>query len=184
MNNIIDIIFSKKGKWIIISLWIFISCILIVTSPPLDETTNDAEFLPNSADSTKVFLLSEEKFESVGTPLLIVIRNNEHELKQKEVSYILESRKQFDLEKLQPLIDEYKRINLKIDQIKVGRGSHEDYSNEKQTLFNLKERIEKEIRIFENSDFINNKSNILKLCKHCGGNGGCLHCNNTGYEDH
>ena len=77
MNNIIDIIFSKKGKWIIISLWIFISCILIVTSPPLDETTNDAEFLPNSADSTKVFLLSEEKFESVGTPLLIVIRNNE-----------------------------------------------------------------------------------------------------------
>ena len=77
MNNIIDIIFSKKGKWIIISLWIFISCILIVTSPPLDETTNDAEFLPNSADSTKVFLLSEEKFESIGTPLLIVIRNNE-----------------------------------------------------------------------------------------------------------
>ena len=107
-----------------------------------------------------------------------------NELKQKEVSYILESRKQFDLEKLQPLIDEYKRINLKIDQIKVGRGSHEDYSNEKQTLFNLKERIEKEIRIYENSDFINNKSNILKLCKHCGGNGGCLHCNNTGYEDH
>ena len=82
------------------------------------------------------------------------------------------------------MIDEYKRINLKIDQIKVGRGSHEDYSNEKQTLFNLKERIEKGIRIYENSDFINNKNNILKLCKHCGGNGGCLHCNNTGYEDH
>ena len=77
MNNIIDIIFSNKGKWIIISIWILIASILIITSPPLDETTNDAEFLPNSADSTKVFLLTEENFTSAGTPLLIVIRNNE-----------------------------------------------------------------------------------------------------------
>ena len=77
MNNIIHIAFSKWGRWAIISSWILFASILIITAPPLDETTNDAEFLPNTAESTEVFFLNEERFELVGTALFIVIRNNE-----------------------------------------------------------------------------------------------------------
>jgi len=84
------------------------------------------------------------------------------EIEQNEVSSVLESRKEFDLEKLKPLIDEHKKVNIKIDQIKVGRGSHVDYSNEKQTLFNLKDKIEEEIRIYYNSDFSNLQNKFHK----------------------
>jgi len=77
MNNIIHIAFSKWGRWAIISFWILFASILIITAPPLDETTNDAEFLPNTAESTEVFFLNEERFELVGTALFIVIRNDE-----------------------------------------------------------------------------------------------------------
>lgn len=77
MNNITNIIFSKWGRWSIISFWVLFASILIITAPPLDETTNDAEFLPNTAESTEVFFLNEENFESVGTALLIVIRNDD-----------------------------------------------------------------------------------------------------------
>ena len=76
MNNVTDKIFSKWGRWAVISFWVLFASILIITAPPLDETTNDAEFLPNTAESTEVFFLNEEKFESVGTALLIVIRND------------------------------------------------------------------------------------------------------------
>ena len=84
------------------------------------------------------------------------------EIEQNEVSSVLESRQEFDLEKLQPLINEHKKVNIKIDQIKVGRGPHADYSNEKQTLFNLQDKIEEEIRIYYNSDFDSSKLYFYK----------------------
>ena len=84
------------------------------------------------------------------------------EIEQNEVSSVLESRNEFDSEKLKPLIDEHKKGSIKIDQIKVGRGPHADYSNEKQTLFNLQDKIEEKIRIYYNSDFSNLQSKFHK----------------------
>jgi len=85
-----------------------------------------------------------------------------NETEQNEVSSVLESRNEFDSEKLKPLVDEHKKGNIIIDQIKLGRGPHADYSNEKQTLFNLQDKIEEEIKNYYNSDFSNFQSKFHK----------------------
>ena len=77
-------------------------------------------------------------------------------------SHDIDEQRQEWQEETQPLIDEHKKGSINIDQIKLARGPHADYSNEKQTLFNLQDKIEEDIRNYYNSDFSNLQSKFHK----------------------
>lgn len=77
IHAITDFSASRRGKWIIIAVWLLVTAVVVPLAPRLaDVTTNDeASFLPSGAESTKVAELVKTEFPSDGTPAIIVFRN-------------------------------------------------------------------------------------------------------------
>ena len=124
----------------------------------------------------------------------------------------LRSGTEFHIKKLQPLIENFKEIKIKLDTIREHKDSYIDYDKENLKLSNLQNKIRREIDKFLNEEETNTKSKnpkstnneedeerkfleervpkastpgfeALLLCKRCHGNG-CLQCNSTGYQNH
>ena len=75
LQQLFGFITSKYGKWITVISWLLISGLLISTAPPLKESTQATDWLPNSAESTKAFQISVENFPQDGLPVIVVFRN-------------------------------------------------------------------------------------------------------------
>lgn len=78
LGAITDFSSSKRGKWIVIAIWLVLSAVIVPLAPALDEVeSNDqASFLPNGAESTRVVELVESRFPSDGTPAILVFHSN------------------------------------------------------------------------------------------------------------
>ncbi len=72
-----DMSSSRRGKWIVLAIWLVVAVLVIPLTPTLSEVTeNDAlQFLPESAESKRAAELVREEFPSDGTPAIIVFRN-------------------------------------------------------------------------------------------------------------
>ncbi len=77
IRAITDFSTSRRGKWIILAIWLVVTAAVVPLAPQLSSvTTNDqASFLPSGAESTRVAQLVKSKFPSDGTPAIIVFRN-------------------------------------------------------------------------------------------------------------
>ena len=116
------------------------------------------------------------------------------EIEQNEVSSVLESRKEFDLEKLKPLIDEHKKGNIKRDTRFKNEEINTDFDSSELYTYKPKKLISAEWKELETTNGEsthqsvqakkeNQENNTLKNCRHCQGYG-CLRCNDTGYDGH
>ncbi len=77
LNAITDVSSSRRGKWLVLALWLIIAGLVVPLTPTLtDVTENDAlEFLPENAESKRAAELVRAEFPSDGTPAIIVFRN-------------------------------------------------------------------------------------------------------------
>lgn len=77
IQSVTDFSTSRRGKWIVLALWVLFTAAIVPLAPQLSSvTTNDeASFLPSGAESTKVAELVKAEFPSDGTPAIIVFRN-------------------------------------------------------------------------------------------------------------
>ncbi len=78
IHAITDFSTSRRGKWVVLVLWILVTGLIVPLAPKLaDVTSNDeSSFLPSGAESTKVADLVRQEFPSNGTPAIIVFRNS------------------------------------------------------------------------------------------------------------
>ncbi len=77
IHAVTDFATSRRGKWIVLALWLIVTALVVPLAPKLaDVTTNDqTSFLPSGAESTRVVDLVAKEFPSDGTPAIIVFRN-------------------------------------------------------------------------------------------------------------
>ncbi len=77
IHAITDFSASRRGKWIILALWLLITGIVVPLAPQLSSVTSNDEssFLPSGAESTRVAELVKQEFPSNGTPAILVLRD-------------------------------------------------------------------------------------------------------------
>lgn len=77
LARITDFSSSRRGKWIVILVWLIAAATVVPLAPMLaDVIENDsATFLPEGAESTEVGKLVEARFPSAGTPAILVFHN-------------------------------------------------------------------------------------------------------------
>lgn len=77
LSAITDFSSSRRGKWILILIWLVAAVAIVPLAPRLaDVIENDsATFLPDGAESTEVAALVESRFPSAGTPAILVFNN-------------------------------------------------------------------------------------------------------------
>jgi RND superfamily putative drug exporter len=74
LHRITDFSSSRRGKWIVIAIWLVLAAVVVPLAPSLSEVTNNdsSTFLPNDAETTEVDRLLEEGLPSDTTPALLV----------------------------------------------------------------------------------------------------------------
>lgn len=77
LERITDFSSSKRGKWIVLVLWLVIAGAIIPLSPTFEDvTSNDTlDFLPESAESTTAAQIARDRFPTDSTPAIIVLQN-------------------------------------------------------------------------------------------------------------
>jgi uncharacterized membrane protein YdfJ with MMPL/SSD domain len=77
LHRITDFSSSRRGKWIVIAIWLVLAAVVVPLAPSLSEVTNNdsSTFLPNDAETTEVDRLVEERFPSDTTPAILVFHN-------------------------------------------------------------------------------------------------------------
>lgn len=74
LHRVTDFSSSRRGKWIVILIWIVLAAVVVPFAPKLsDVLTNDSSsFLPKGAESTSVGDLVNARFPGSGTPAILV----------------------------------------------------------------------------------------------------------------
>lgn len=74
LHRVTDFSSSRRGKWIVILVWIVLAAVVVPFAPKLsDVLTNDSSsFLPKGAESTRVGEIVNARFPGTGTPAILV----------------------------------------------------------------------------------------------------------------
>jgi uncharacterized membrane protein YdfJ with MMPL/SSD domain len=77
LHRITDFSSSRRGKWIVIAMWLIAAAVVVPLAPSLSDVTNNdsSTFLPDDAESTEVDRLVKERFPSDTTPAILVFHN-------------------------------------------------------------------------------------------------------------
>ena len=77
LDRITDFSSSRRGKWIVIAVWLILAVVVVPLAPSLSDVTNNdsSTFLPSDAETTEVDRLVEERFPSDTTPVILVFHN-------------------------------------------------------------------------------------------------------------
>jgi uncharacterized membrane protein YdfJ with MMPL/SSD domain len=77
LHRITDFSSSRRGKWIVIAIWLVLAAVIVPLAPSLSDVTNNdsSTFLPDDAETTEVDRLVEERFPSDTTPAILVFHN-------------------------------------------------------------------------------------------------------------
>ena len=56
LDRITDFSSSRRGKWIVIAIWLLVAAVVVPLAPSLSDVTNDdsSTFLPDDAEATEV----------------------------------------------------------------------------------------------------------------------------------
>ena len=79
LGRLTDFASSRRGKWVVVAIWLIVAGALISQLPRLDEANENEQalFLPREAEATRAFRFAQERFPAKGTPVLIVFSQPE-----------------------------------------------------------------------------------------------------------